>query len=415
MKFVRYTSMKQALRSALIILLAAASIFCSVGCGENSELTAAHSTSTDLSPEPDSGALSDTPTAPETTPETEPETAPETEPETEPETTPAEPQTADSLTEVRDILCSAKERDEMRVCFTYNGAEELSARTVARMTAAFYITVSYIGREYTVEMTEYPGDRMYDAYRSGDRSGLSEEESRLLDAAVLAVEDIMRGCTDRYGIELAIFQYIASHVTYCNPTADISDINDPPRHLSVLGALGDGTANCQGYADAFYLLASIAGFEVSRMNVTDADGVGHILNTVRLDGAWYVVDATYGDTEPTSYRLFNAGRDVCGEYFWDEEMEYRPIADESDAHFYFYREDGRAFSSLEALCKRIKDGLADGESTFSLMLKGKTASYTDLTAALNSALADTGKSRSYSVGYVNSASHTYYTVVFAQE
>ena len=408
------------LRNALITLLTAATILLCAGCAlpKSPEGTGSGEgvsmSGTDM---PDDTAAQ---TVGETARVTVGESGPTADSVTPPETDggqapPEAPDEARDLVELRDLLRSAKERGELSVRFRYTGAVPFEATDISRITCAMFVSYSYIGDDYSLEMTEYPGDRMADAYRTGDRSSLSEEESRLLDSAVSAVDEIKRSRTDAYSIELAIFEYITERVTYHSPTVIITDKNNPPRHLTAVGALADGRANCQGYADAFYLLGSIAGLEVSRMNVIDGNGMGHIVNTVRLDGAWYVVDATYGDAEPTSYRLFNAGRDMCGEYTWGAELEYYPIADESDAHFYYYREEGRAFSSLEALCDRIVDGLGRGESTFSLMLKGRTASYTDLTAALSSALADTGKSRSYSVGYVNSASHTYYTVVFAQE
>ncbi len=65
------------------------------------------------------------------------------------------------------------------------------------------------------------------------------------------------------------------------------------------GALVDGHATCQGYADAMHLLLDAAGFETCFcLGVGDAENVTHKWNYVKLsDGEWYIVDSTWGDPE----------------------------------------------------------------------------------------------------------------------
>ena len=91
--------------------------------------------------------------------------------------------------------------------------------------------------------------------------------------------------------------------------------------VSAAFALTHGWANCQGYSDAFYLLAGMAGFEVGFQNGYNA-GVLHAWNTVELGGQWYVVDVSTADVagdlvapEIGVYTLFNAGRDRCAVLF----------------------------------------------------------------------------------------------------
>lgn len=69
--------------------------------------------------------------------------------------------------------------------------------------------------------------------------------------------------------------------------------------FTAYGALVDGHATCQGYADAMHLLLAAAGFETCFcLGIGDAESVTHKWNYVKLsDGEWYIVDATWGDPE----------------------------------------------------------------------------------------------------------------------
>lgn len=74
-----------------------------------------------------------------------------------------------------------------------------------------------------------------------------------------------------------------------------------PTFYTAYGALVDGQATCQGYADAMHLLLSRAGFEtVWCVGVgTEVEGdiqVTHKWNYVKLsDGKWYILDPTWAD------------------------------------------------------------------------------------------------------------------------
>ena len=320
---------------------------------------------------------------------------------------------ARDLSGLRDLLWSAKERGQLNVEFRYTGTETFSASDIARILATMYISYTYRGNYYTLEITEHPGVRIARAHRAGDLSALSAEERALLSRAEQTVAEIKRTNSSLYDIELAIYDYVADNVTYTNPTTEITDKNTPPRHLTALGALADGRANCQGYADAFYLLASIAGLEVSKMTVIENDdGGGHEVNTVKLNGNWYVVDATHGDLDPTCYHLFNAGRDMCTEYSWNAEWEYHRIADRSDANFYYYRYTDRCFSSLDAVAEHIKGEYLKGKKNFSLMLSGTTAKWDELSEVLSTKLNATGVAYNYHIWSRSRENNTFFTVVF---
>ena len=94
----------------------------------------------------------------------------------------------------------------------------------------------------------------------------------------------------------AISDYIAVHCEY----AFERDGKTPDHSASnVYSALIEGRAICEGYADAFTLLAKRWGLEVEK--VTGESGPGgdsHAWNLVRIEGAWYHVDVTWNDPTP---------------------------------------------------------------------------------------------------------------------
>lgn len=60
------------------------------------------------------------------------------------------------------------------------------------------------------------------------------------------------------------------------------------------GALIDGVAVCVGYAEAFLVLAHLAGLEAVQV-VGITDGNGHAWNRVKIDGKWRNIDVTWND------------------------------------------------------------------------------------------------------------------------
>ena len=164
------------------------------------------------------------------------------------------------------------------------------------------------------------------------------------------------------------------------------------------GALADGSANCQGYVDGFYVLASLAGFPCDKMHVDIPNG-GHVVNVIELDGSWYLVDATFNDNgDPSgvqvSYRLFNAGVDKCTEYTWENVMERHTLARESDEHYYYYAYHDdltKAFYDLNSMAADVLDEWQSrGVGKRFLMLQGANASWSSLADALNRAANERG-------------------------
>ncbi len=317
-----------------------------------------------------------------------------------------------SLTALRDYMNSQKDADVLKLTFEYTGRETLTAQLMAQMTNACYVSFTRSGNVYTGTLTEYPGDRIVDAYFSGDSSKLNSAEKTAMNKAVQMVNEAKAKAANNFELEVLLHDALCDMITYDDRTREISDPNDLPRNLTVIGALLDGKANCQGYSDAFYTLASIAGFTVSRMSVYSASDL-HMTNTIHLNGRWYVVDLTYDDTnnDERNYRLFNAGVDLIREYTWDAEKEIHPIAKTSDS-VYYYHYTNSAYTSMQTMVDAIVTAWSqNGQTKVRAMLKNNTNTdaFNDM---LKSALNKTGKKYSYEYRYYKNGRDTFYTVTF---
>ena len=241
------------------------------------------------------------------------------------------------LVSLGEYLNDMKKADIMDIRFIYLGIDPLDGPMLARMTNACYVSYYENGRGlYELHLTEYPGDRIVDAWFSGDTSNLNESELYAMNTAVEMVTYAMDTASNRMELEIILHDLIVEQVSYLDNTRDVPDPLNPPRNLTVVGALLDGYANCQGYTDAFYTLASMAGFEVGRMSVYTSNDL-HSVNTICLDGNWYIVDVTFddNDNESSNYRLLNAGIDVIHEYEWHEYNQTCPLVYSSDENYYY--------------------------------------------------------------------------------
>lgn len=132
------------------------------------------------------------------------------------------------------------------------------------------------------------GVRMADAWRSGDVSALSEAERTALGKA----QQLVQPCLFLPEAERAkrLMETAQGLAVYDNPPRGRADC------AAVLGAasmMQSGRANCQGYSDLFYLLASMAGLTAtyrSGWKLREA----HLWNELWLHDAWVIVDVTSG-------------------------------------------------------------------------------------------------------------------------
>jgi len=321
--------------------------------------------------------------------------------------------------DLRDYLRSREEMGCTDFSFYYTPTTvDISSQNIARVGGYFYVQTQVEGDLCTVHVLEYPGERMVDAWRSGDTSALTEPERQALAIALDLVVQAREGAATEPELEQRLFDLFRAHVAYNDGSTDIPDPLSPPRHLTAVGALVDGSANCQGYADGFYVLASLAGFRVERMHVDIPEG-GHTVNVINLDGAWYVVDTTYNDLgDPSgvqiSYALMNVGKDKCLRYSWYEDVERYPIAEQTDYQFYYYQPESRysrCFESIDAMAHQIVNDWRDhGTTRWYTMLDGQIATWQELGTALEQVAAGYGLEILYEIWYEHHVEDTYFYI-----
>ena len=260
------------------------------------------------------------------------------------------------------------------------------------------------------QITNYPGERVAWAYTHGDTSFLSNEERRLYDIAVKIVNDAKNFSSDPLYQELYIHDRVTDKAEYYtqNPQPKLA------RFQTATGALLDGKANCQGYSDAFYMLATMCGISADKV-CGDANG-SHVWNSVSFGNSSYFVDVTWNDGKCVmnnvpynNYIYFNAPTDVIGsDHRWytahvAPNMQTKP----DGRNFYHARayqnSNGRYFG---AWSKTAEDAL--GHIAYRIANQGYkvswveapyTETYTDVNHALNYVINDLSN-RGWR-GYVN--------------
>lgn len=175
---------------------------------------------------------------------------------------------------------------------------------------------------------EYDEDRIINAWRSGNYSGLSEYDLAILGEVEHVLTEVAPDSLSDYERELAIHDYIVDAASYDSETLGIFHAFSPdPNNTDPYGALISGRAVCLGYSSTFQLFMDLIGVEcITVHGEGNMSHDEHAWNQVKLDGEWYCVDVTWDD--PTglgsvSDRLEHKYFNVTSEYmrqtyhYWD--------------------------------------------------------------------------------------------------
>lgn len=124
----------------------------------------------------------------------------------------------------------------------------------------------------------------------------------IYNAAKVVLRTIINTDMTDYQKVQAIYQWMANEIVYDYNVGNIASggqwINYNDFYLE--GVFDDGIAVCDGISKAFVVLCQIEGIPCVRVtgDYTDTNNnvSGHAWNKVKVDGQWYVVDATWGNT-----------------------------------------------------------------------------------------------------------------------
>lgn len=101
-----------------------------------------------------------------------------------------------------------------------------------------------------------PGFRIAQAWRMGRTDDLTDEEREVFDIAQGMVREAEENASSPFGVLVNLHDALLERVSYAGTTADGVSAED-----TAVGALKYGGAECDGYTDAFYLLAALAGHQ----------------------------------------------------------------------------------------------------------------------------------------------------------
>ena len=154
-------------------------------------------------------------------------------------------------------------------------------------------------------------------------SYLSGTDKAKYDEAVDKFVALASGATSDYEKSLILHDALIKSITY--------DLTAPNAH-NAYGALVDGRAVCEGYAEAYQILLEKVGI-MSYVVRGMGNGESHAWNLVRLDGKYYYSDLTWDDAtivnldeayKPVSYGYFNVPEKYFGAHTPDDEYNILP-------------------------------------------------------------------------------------------
>lgn len=157
--------------------------------------------------------------------------------------------------------------------------------------------------------------------------------------------------------EQYIHDFICENVTYDKLKKQYSH--------EIIGPLGQGVGVCEGIAKAVKILCDQLAIPcivvISENNPEKNIKYRHAWNVVRIDGAWYHLDATFDNTlgkKEVRYDYFNLGDKSM---FKDHEpLIYKAPVCREDNRFY-YKEKKLSFTKQEDVEKRCKQAVKKGK------------------------------------------------------
>ncbi len=229
----------------------------------------------------------------------------------------------------------------------YGSVTQYEIKTV-KMLDRSYVTLSCdISDNYYVEEALLNGSEIPQERREA-------AELREVCEEILAVISEEKSA---YKKEKKIHDYLVENVAYGYPEGVESEDSNA---YNAYGALVQGKAVCNGYAQAMKLLCDLGGVECELITGT-ADGENHAWNLIRLDDdAWYHVDVTWDDPEPDDperllYSYFNLNdTQMAQSHVW-EAADFVPA---EGIKYQYYRKNDLYCEDMDAFkekCAEIFD------------------------------------------------------------
>lgn len=210
------------------------------------------------------------------------------------------------------------------------------------------------------------------------------------------------------GITSSMSEYDREKLLHDRLAAKISYAETDNAH-NAYGAIVEGEAVCEGYAEAYQYLLQLAGLQALVVTGESAS-VGHAWNIVRVDGKYYHVDLTWDDQPATLYyAYFNKTDDRIKEDHTIDEKKYAlPVCDSEDADYFTV--NGGKMASFNAVT--VGTMLKNGGLTARVYVTGDTTAFTEaFTANISDVAKQAGVSGDILYGYALRGRECIFTII----
>lgn len=233
------------------------------------------------------------------------------------------------------LVCSDEIYDMlMKVTYKTETGERNAIHNLLDQTGLYDYFAIPAGMKKIIKISDvsyYPGYEILRSVKAGTEGKLTSKLKKTL-AEAQAMADACR-TPDPLETAKNIQSAICARARYAYMTNQ-SDVD------TAIGVLLNGTADCDGYADAFYLVGGLAGLDVryqcgvsSNYDLDENKIItgSHMWNLLKLDGSWRVVDVCWADEEDgINYTWFNIGKDRASRSrTWQENLSV-PLLEATD-------------------------------------------------------------------------------------
>ena len=245
-----------------------------------------------------------------------------------------------------DQIVAGVENSDEKIS-VYNGSLAISVEELELVLDAYrrdYTHHFWIGNGWSISYNPRTATYVWPQYlMSGStlataRAAFEAEANRILSR----ITDDM----SEYEIELYLHDTLAEKIVYEEST----------NAHNAYGAMVEGVAVCEGYAEAFQYLLHRAGI-FSYIVLGSSKGVGHAWNIVRIDGKYYHVDLTWNDQESDIYHAYFNVTDtmIRKDHIIDPTTYALPACNATDAFYFTGKDTYLDTYSVESVGKLMQD------------------------------------------------------------
>ena len=272
------------------------------------------------------------------------------------------------------LVCTQEVYDALvRVTYTYKigSAERKAFHSLLDQSGLYSYRAVTAGMKRTITITDislYPGYEILRSVELGTEDELSSELKKTLAEA----RSMAEACRTSDPLETAknIQSALCAKVRYASMT-------NQSNADTAIGPLLQGVADCDGYADAFYLVGGLAGLEVRYQHGISSSydleqntivTGSHMWNLLKIDGSWRVVDVCWADDENgVNYTWFNIGKDRASRSrTWHEDLTV-PLLETTDLST--RPENEYSVTCREELEDAIREAMEKGQNPFTLIFE----------------------------------------------